>query len=163
MKVPNQETIQKYYNAHLAQFTIPEQIHARHILLRKKADALNILRQLKQHKADFSTLAAQYSIDDSNKSRGGDLNWFPRGVMVPSFEKVAFALKHNGDISQPVQTQYGWHIIQRLEKRPAYRQTLAEAKDEIIQILQKKELDSWVDKLVQESQVKVIETLNPAL
>ena len=169
MQAPTPKDIQHYYNTHIAQFTIPEQIHARHILVRKKSDAAKARKLLQSGKHDFITLAAQYSIDDSNKARGGDLNWFPRGVMVPSFEKAAFSLKHDGDISQPVQTQYGWHIIQRLEKRPAFKQNLAEAKDEIVQILQQQALNQWIESLIQESQVKRFKTaqtqgaLNPAL
>ena len=169
MQAPTPKDIQNYYNTHITQFTIPEQIHARHILVRKKSDAVKIRKLLQSGKHDFMTLAAQYSIDDSNKARGGDLNWFPRGVMVPSFEQAAFSLQHDGDISQPVQTQYGWHIIQRLEKRPALKQSLTEAKDEIIQILQQQALNQWIESLIQESQIKRLETsqtqgdLNPAL
>ncbi|MDQ6954459.1 MAG: peptidylprolyl isomerase, partial [Mariprofundaceae bacterium] len=153
---PDAEAIQQYYDQHISSFTIPEQIHARHILVRQKSDALEIIQQLKDQQEDFATLAISLSIDDSNKSRGGDLNWFPHGIMVPAFEKAAFALKNEGDISPAVKTQYGWHIIELLGKRPAYKQTLAESKEEILQILRQQVLDAWMDKLVQESQVNII-------
>ncbi len=157
---PSPKDIQTYYKLHISHFTIPEQIHARHILVRQKSEALDILKQLKHHKDDFASLAAHHSIDDSNKSRGGDLNWFPHGIMVASFEKVAFGLKNIGDISKPVKTQYGWHIIELLGKRPAYKQTLKEAKDEILQILRQQALDTWMDGLVKDSQINIINSGN---
>lgn len=165
LAAPSSEEVQAYYTLHISHFTIPEQIHARHILVRQKSEALDIIKQLKRHKDDFASLAAHHSIDDSNKSRGGDLNWFPHGIMVANFEKVAFALKNIGDISKPVETQYGWHIIELLGKRPAYKQTLEEAKEEILQILRQQALDTWMDGLVKDSQVNIIDSdsLDPVL
>ncbi len=165
LPTPKPEDIETYYKLHISKFTIPEQIHARHILVRQKSEALDILKQLKHHKDDFASLATHHSIDDSNKSRGGDLNWFPHGIMVADFEKVAFALKNIGDISKPVKTQYGWHIIELLGKRPAYKQTLEEAKEEILQILRQQALDAWMDGLVKDSQINIInsDNLDPTL
>jgi len=166
LPTPKPKDIETYYKLHLSHFTIPEQIHARHILVRQKDEAQAILKQLKHHKDDFASLAAHHSIDDSNKSRGGDLNWFPHGIMVNTFEKVAFALKNIGDISKPIKTQYGWHIIELLGKRPAYTQSLKESKDEILQILQQQALDTWMDEQVQQSQITMINndsSLEPTL
>jgi len=165
LAVPNDEMIRDYYEQHMADFTISEQIHARHILLRTEKEAFDIIKEIKSKKTDFATLAAKFSLDDNNKSRGGDLNWFPRGMMDNNFEKVAFALQNNGDVSKPVKTQYGWHIIELLGKRPSSKQALHEVKDEIMQILQQQQLNAWVDNLVKESSVKIIQpqSLDPAL
>ena len=161
---PNPKEIQAYYKKHISHFTIPEQIHARHILVRQKIEAFAILKKLKRKKDDFASFEALHSIDDSNKSRGGDLNWFLHVIMVADFEKVAFALKNTGDISKPVKTQYGWHIIELLGKRPAYKQTLEEANEEILQILRQQALDTWMDGLVKSSQVHIInDNLEPTL
>lgn len=67
--------------------------------------------------ADFSQMAIKYSEDRGSASRGGELQWFGTGRMVPEFENASFALKNAGDYSQPVQTSFGWHIIKLLEKR----------------------------------------------
>lgn len=68
--------------------------------------------------ANFRDLVTQHSEDKTSISSGGDLSWFGTGKMLESFENAAFALKEKGDFSEPVETQYGWHIIQLLDKRP---------------------------------------------
>jgi len=153
---PTASDIQQYYQHHLSDFSIPEQIHARHILLHDQKKAQWVYQQL-LHKTDtFENLAMHYSLDDSNKSRGGDLNWFPRGTMVPAFEKAAFSLKKVGDISPPIHTQFGWHIIQLLGHHDTSQASLQAVQDDIIQILRQQSLDQWMDKLVKESHPQII-------
>ncbi len=85
--------------------------------------------------ADFSELARQHSADQSSRTKGGELPWFGTGRMVESFEEAAFGLKADGSVSEPVQTQYGWHIIKRLEyKAPP---TFDEAKRDLEKRLQR--------------------------
>ncbi len=118
----------KFYDENTSLFQQPERVHARHILIstkdaktdaekavaKKKAE--DVLAQLRKG-GDFAELAKKYS-DDPGAANGGDLGVFGRGQMVPEFEKAAFSLKVN-QISDIVETQFGYHIIQVLEKLPA--------------------------------------------
>ncbi len=94
---------------------LAEQVWARHILVATEDEALKVLDELKAGK-DFKELASTYSTDPGSKDNAGDLGWFGKGRMVPEFEEAAFALAKVGDLSQPVQSVHGWHIIQLLGK-----------------------------------------------
>jgi len=89
-----------------------DKVHCAHILVKTEQEARNILDQLNKG-ANFSKIAAEKSLCPSGK-RGGDLGVFGRGRMVREFEKAAFELQR-GQLSQPVKTEFGWHIIKRLE------------------------------------------------
>ena len=131
------QQIERYYNDNIQQFSTPEQVHAEHVLLKTadkddaavKKQAESILAQAKGG-ANFEDLAKKYSEDDSNKAKGGDLDYFGRGQMVKEFEDAAFAAKP-GDIVGPVKTQYGYHIIKVLDHRQAQTKPLAEVRSQI--------------------------------
>ncbi|MDR0274975.1 MAG: peptidylprolyl isomerase [Burkholderiaceae bacterium] len=135
---------QSEYRARPERFALPEEIHARHILIavakdgsddaqaRAKAEAL--LNELRKG-ADFGKLAQEISSDKGSAQRGGDLGFFARGKMVAPFEQAAFDLQKPGDLAGPVKTQYGYHIIELLERKPAatkkFEDVLTELKKEI--------------------------------
>lgn len=90
---------------------VEDQVWARHILVPTEDEAKKVLEELEAGK-DWTELAATYSTDPGSKSNGGDLGWFGKGAMVPEFEEAAYALKKVGEISAPVHSEHGWHIIQ---------------------------------------------------
>jgi len=117
---PDEDQVRAFFDKHRAQMARPEQIQARHILLKVAQDAdpatvdrirLRLLdwRQKIIQGADFAQIAKDHS-EDVSASVGGDLGYFGRGQMVPEFEMTAFALAP-GETSQPVRTLYGWHLI----------------------------------------------------
>jgi len=138
---PTPQQIETYYNDNVQQFSNPEQVHALHILLKTKDKDVAAVRKqaeavLKEARggADFATLARKYSEDEGSKGSGGDLNFFGRGSMVKPFEDAAFAMSP-GQISDLVQTDYGFHVIKVLEKRAAGQRPLAEVRDQIAEQL----------------------------
>jgi peptidyl-prolyl cis-trans isomerase D len=124
---PTKEDVFAFYKAHEAAFTTPERVHAKHILIaapegdaaadqKAKAKIQEISQALKQG-ADFSVVAKNSSSDVGSAKNGGDLGWFVRGQMVPEFEKAAFALTKPGSLSEPIRTQFGYHLIQLVEHK----------------------------------------------
>jgi foldase protein PrsA len=130
--------IEKYFNdpANKSQFNVAESVDARHILVKTKAEAEKVRALLVADNTDanWKKVAKQYSTDPGSKNNGGSLGNFPKGRMVKPFEDAAFALKV-GEISQPVKTQFGYHVIEVTKKTPASKQTLAQAKATIEQQL----------------------------
>ena len=120
--------LKKFYDQNIDKFKAGEQIHASHILVKSEADAKNILAQLKAG-GNFEELAKKNSVDSSS-AKGGDLGWFGKGAMVPVFEKAALALKE-GQISDVVKSDFGYHIIKLTGKRPAGTRPFEEVKDQI--------------------------------
>jgi peptidyl-prolyl cis-trans isomerase C len=119
----NEQTIQAAYDAFVASFQAVEEVHAKHILVATKEDAEAIKAELATGKA-FEVLAMEKSTDPSAKQNGGDLGFFQRGQMVGPFEEAAFAMTEPGQLSEPVETQFGWHVIRFEEKRMSQPPTL---------------------------------------
>jgi peptidyl-prolyl cis-trans isomerase C len=107
------EAIQAAYDEYAASYG---EVHVMHILLSTEEDAKAVKTELEAG-ADFATLAKEKSIDPSAQQNGGDLDWVPRGRTVKPFEDAAFALTTAGQLSDPIQTQFGWHIIRFEEAR----------------------------------------------
>jgi len=150
--------VQKYYNDNKAQYGTPESRDVRHILVKTRAQADKLYDQLKGG-ADFAALAKKYSQDPGSKDQGGKYT-VVKGQTVAPFEQTAFLLEKN-EISRPVKTQYGYHIIQPLsEVKPASTQPLNKTlKEQIRSQLQTQKknaaMNTWVKDLQKKYEDKV--------
>jgi len=121
-----------YYNQNKDKFNKPESVKANHILVDTKEKAEEILNEIKEG-LDFQEAARKYSSCPS-KNNGGNLGYFTRGRMVPEFEEAAFKM-NKGDISNPVKTQFGYHLIEVTDKKEPQISKFDEVRDQIYQIL----------------------------
>jgi parvulin-like peptidyl-prolyl isomerase len=149
--------IATYYKKNKAQYSQPESRDVRHILVKTKKQADELYAQL-QGGADFAALAKKYSEDTGSKANGGKLT-ISQGQTVAPFDKVAFQLKKN-EISKPVKTEFGYHIIQPLSDEKAAKVTpLKDVKDSIRQQLgqtkKNEAMTKWVDELKKDYKDKV--------
>ena len=119
--------------------------HARHILVKTKEEADNILKQL--HVANFAALAKQKSIDVRSGKEGGDLGWFNEGAMVPEFFNAVTQLKKGEITKEPVKTEFGWHIIQLEDTRPFKVPDFDQVKANVRQLVQQGKIDNMVKDL----------------
>lgn len=149
------EQLKAHYEANKSNYKEGETITASHILVKTEPEAKALLEELKNGK-DFAELAKEKSTGPS-APQGGSLGSFGRGRMVPDFEKAAFALKA-GEVSQPVQTRFGWHVIKVTEHTEGKQQDFEQAKEEIRKAL----VTDYIQEMLQELQNQAaIEIKNP--
>jgi peptidyl-prolyl cis-trans isomerase C len=160
------EAEHKVYDDAVKQMTNEEEVHARHILVPTEDEAKAIVAQLKSG-ADFATLAKEKS-KDPGAADGGDLGYFTRDQMVPEFANVAFKLD-KGQISDPVKTQFGWHIIKVEDKRIKPTPTFEQVKGQIDNYVAHRAQAALVEKLRSAANIERLDkpasadpSLNPA-
>ncbi|MBW3112393.1 peptidylprolyl isomerase [Bacillus sp. MCCB 382] len=127
------DQIKEYFDANKDSFAQEEQVEASHILVDDEKTAEEVKKKLDDG-GDFAELAKEYSTDTSNAESGGELGYFGKGEMVQEFDDKAFAMK-KGEISEPVKTEFGYHIIKVTGKKEAKEAVLDDHKDEIKDIL----------------------------
>lgn len=135
-----EDEVLQYFIANKEEFDTTEQVNASHILVDTEEEAMDIKQQLDEG-GDFAELAAEYSKDPSNAGQGGALGFFGRGQMVAPFEEAAFSMEP-GEISEPVQTDFGYHIIRIEEKTEGQEAKLEDVSDEIREILKEEKMNS---------------------
>lgn len=151
-----EQAAQDFYNKNQDKMQQPERVHVRHILVkvdekapaadkakaREKAEAL--LARVKGGE-DFAKVAQEASDDKGSGARGGDLSWVARGQTVPPFENAAFGLKNPNDMTGIVETSYGYHFIQLLERQAASTIPFEQAKGQIMQMLQQQQTQQQME------------------
>ena len=165
--VISDEDSKAYYDKNPQMFKQPEQIKASHILIKvdakadeaKKAEARKKIDEVQQKLkdgGDFAALAKEYS-EGPSSTKGGDLGYFRRGQMVKPFEDAALALKPN-EVSDVVETRFGYHLIIVYDKKPEQTLAYAEVKDKIIQRMKQEEIEKeavqYVDKLKKDAKIE---------
>ncbi|HOD35128.1 MAG TPA: peptidylprolyl isomerase [Syntrophales bacterium] len=161
--------VEEYYKNNPKEFEKPETVKVRHILigfkgemtddqkkeLRKKAE--DVLKKAKGGD-DFAKLASEYSDDPGSKTKGGELGYFPRGNMVPEFENAAFGLKP-GEISDVIETPYGYHIIKAEDKKAAEMPAFDSIKDQVrvkaTQAAEQKRVNDFVEKAKKDTKTTI--------
>lgn len=118
------------YEARASQYRVDEQRRASHILVKTEDEAARLAAEARKTPDRFAELARKHSQDPGSAANGGDLGLFGRGMMVPAFEEAAFRLKE-GEISAPVKSEFGWHVIRVTGVQPAKARPLAEVRAEL--------------------------------
>ena len=140
------EEMKTHFEDNKDSYNEPEQVEASHILVENEETANEVKERLEAGE-DFAELAKEYSIDTSNAESDGGLGYFSKGTMVEEFENIAFSMKV-GEISDPVKTDYGYHIIHVTNKKEAKEANFEDHKEEIKQTLFDQEISteysSWI-------------------
>ena len=171
IKVTEKEA-KAYYDKNPDLFKSPEQIKARHILIQVPKEAPDEEKKkliekaeevLKKVKAgeDFTKLAADFSDDTGTKSKGGELGFFSKGSMVPAFEQAAFALKP-GEVSDLVETDFGFHVIKVDEKKEAVSEPFETIKEKVTKQVLREKQETKVTEFVEQALKKAKVMMNPA-
>jgi peptidyl-prolyl cis-trans isomerase C len=151
----DEDEVKAFFEENKDKLTIGSQLRASHILVKTAEEADSILKEL-QNGADFGKLAKKYSLDKTSAAKGGDLGFFGRGKMVPEFERAALSLKV-GEISKPVRTRFGYHIIKLTDvkkgKSASYEQSRESIRRELINQKRKKLFDAFVERLKESSKI----------
>ncbi|WP_078409434.1 peptidylprolyl isomerase [Priestia abyssalis] len=151
-----EEEMTTYFDENKESFATAEQVKASHILVEDETTAKKVKDKLAGGE-DFSVLAKEYSTDTTTKEQGGDLGFFAKGEMVAEFEEVAFSLKPD-EISEPVKTEYGYHIIKLVEKQEAKEANYEESKSEIKELLTSEKMQTeyttWLEEKKEEYNIE---------
>ena len=156
---PNDELLNSAYDNLSEQYKNALEYNASHILVKEEEQAKTILAGLKGGKA-FEEMAKEHSIGPTGKN-GGKLNWFDLNSMVPEFSTALMVLS-DGDVSQPVKTKFGWHLIKLNETREKKIPELKDVKTQLVQNLRQKKINDYLNSLTENSKIKFLgKDINP--
>jgi len=146
------EQLKAAYNEKAASSKGQEEVRARHILVSSEDEAKKLYEQIKKG-GDFEKIAKEKSADKGSGANGGELGWFTKDRMVPEFADAAYKLK-KGDVSAPVKSEFGWHIIQVEDRRPLQVASFEEMKESLKAEVANKSVQSYVEGLLKKSEIK---------
>lgn len=142
------------YDEQVAKLEPQTEIRARHVLVETESEALDVVERHNRGE-DFAELAKELSKGPSGAD-GGDLGYFTEGQMVKQFEETAFALE-KGEVSDPVKTEYGWHVIKLEDKRQQTPPAFKEVKEQLMSVLVRQEAEKAIGKLRKNSEVEIVD------
>lgn len=128
-----------------------EEVRARHILVNTEEEAKSLAKELKKG-GDFEKLAKEKSLDKPSAAQGGDLGYFTQDKMVPEFADIAFKMK-KGEVSEPVKTNFGWHIVRLEDRRPIKIPSFEEMRDELQAEVSNKAVQDYVESLLKDANI----------
>lgn len=149
-----EEEVKAAYDKEASKIKVSERVRARHILVQTEKEASDVLARLSKGEK-FEDIAKQVSLDGS-KDYGGDLGYFAAEEMVPEFSKAAFGLKV-GEISQPVKTDYGWHVIKVEDRKQGGAQPFDQVKAGIKAVLMRKKVQEVVSELRKQAKIEIMD------
>ena len=147
--------VKKAYDALVREKRDEREVRARHILVKDEATAKELHKKIEEG-ADFEELAKENSMDPGSAKTGGDLGYFTKERMVPEFSKAAFALD-KGEVSAPVKSDFGWHIIRQVDKRRLKVPTYNDVKEKLRLELQEEKLNEFVERLLDKASVQYLD------
>lgn len=146
------DELKKAYDEKVKSAGGTEEVRARHILVKTEEEAKKIAERIKKGE-DFEKIAREESTDKGSGAQGGDLGWFTKDKMVPEFADAAFALK-KGEVSGPVKSGFGWHIIKLEDRRAAKPASFEDSKDELKGEMAEKAVEGYIAGLLKGASIK---------
>ncbi|MFQ5796044.1 MAG: tetratricopeptide repeat protein [Candidatus Bipolaricaulia bacterium] len=154
---PAEDELRGYLDENQTRYTEPERVHARHILVGNEALAQEVLEQIEAG-VDFAELAQTYSEDEATATNGGDLGYFGRGEMVPAFEEAAFSLEP-GETSEPIETNFGYHIIQLIDRTetqvPEFEEVRDQLQQDFIAEQRTEQFETWYQGIQDQAEIEI--------
>jgi len=150
----SEETVQRMYDEQAGLRDRGMEVQARHILVKSEEEAKAMIEKLETG-SDFSGLAKEFSEDEGSRDKGGDLGYFTRDMLNETFAEIAFNTQ-TGDLSAPFETEYGWHIIEVLNRRQAAQPSFEEIRGEILNFMTYDEIQTLLKTLRAQGEIKLL-------
>lgn len=149
--VVTDDAVKRLYDAQVDVTALGDEVQARHIVVANEEEATAVIARLDEG-ADFAALAREVSIDRATAPLGGQVGWFTRAMMTPAFSRIAFATS-SGERAAPFQTEFGWHVLEVMGRRPTQQVPFVDVSDNIEGFLKRRTIETTLQELEEASQV----------